>query len=437
MDDYFGFSEVNQIFTLLVQSYENLISNYSYKMHRLDNYKYVYLIEDSFILYIRLVPNFSTLKMLSHRGTPLEDRSKWWEKIEVTDCYFIVFEELSHNEIFKFNQKTFFKDFDTHYNFITYKKFNGKINTNEEKLERKKVFTFHGFEPKLQEYEKCNFEFINKSLPSLELQRRYDEWEGYLYSLIVYEYKNDSQTGYAICYTTNSLPSLYANKKEPDLEYALYEHYIYAYKKNKIIRAHSHNGVHCNETLIKIIMMNFEEITSNKKRVTTKTSFLAGKLQYFIMPIYIKQKDKVFQKISEILAKPDQFNLVPYERFTFDISEYKWKSEDLCLQITKEIFKKNTVIHQHRPFFLKTALGQLSYDIFVCGKNIAIEYQGRQHFEPIEYFGGEESFLRQKERDKIKVKLSKENKIKLITINYWENITKELIEERIKKCEIM
>ena len=435
MDDYFGFSEVNKIFTLLVQSYEKHISSYSYKIYRLDDYKYVYLIEDSFIIYIRLVPNLSTLEMLSHRGTPQEDRSKGWDKIEVTDCYFIVFEELSRNEIFKFNQKTFFKDFDSHYNFITYKKFNGKINTNEEKLERKKAFTFHGFEPKLQEYEKCSFEYINESLPSLELQRRYDEWEGYLYSLIVYEYKNDSQIGYAICYTTNPLPSLYANKKEPDLEYALYEHYVYAFKKHKIIRAHSHNGVHCNETFIKIIMMNFEEITSNKKSVTTKTSFLAGKLQYFIMPVYIKEKDELYQKISEILVKPDLFNLDLYERFTFDISEYKWKSEDLCLQLTKEIFKKNTVIHQHRPFFLKTQIGQLSYDIFVCGKNIAIEYQGRQHFEPIEYFGGEESFLRQKERDEIKVKLSKENKIKLITINYWENITKELIEEKIKKYE--
>lgn len=46
--------------------------------------------------------------------------------------------------------------------------------------------------------------------------------------------------------------------------------------------------------------------------------------------------------------------------------------------------------------------------------NIAIECQGKQHFEPIDFFGGEENFLKQKERDKEKLEECKQHGIKMI-----------------------
>ena len=73
----------------------------------------------------------------------------------------------------------------------------------------------------------------------------------------------------------------------------------------------------------------------------------------------------------------------------------------------------------------------MSYDIFISGLNIAIEYQGRQHFEPVAFFGGEEAFEDLQARDKLKAKLSAENGIKLVYINYWEAITPELVIDRI------
>ena len=73
----------------------------------------------------------------------------------------------------------------------------------------------------------------------------------------------------------------------------------------------------------------------------------------------------------------------------------------------------------------------MSYDIFICGLNVAIEYQGKQHFEPVEFFGGEENFKKQIERDRLKLKLSEENKIAIAFINYWEDISPELIKHRI------
>ena len=64
---------------------------------------------------------------------------------------------------------------------------------------------------------------------------------------------------------------------------------------------------------------------------------------------------------------------------------------------------------------------------------VAIEYQGKQHFEPVDIFGGQESFERQKTRDALKRKLSEENGVKLVYINYWDDITPELIKERIEE----
>ena len=34
----------------------------------------------------------------------------------------------------------------------------------------------------------------------------------------------------------------------------------------------------------------------------------------------------------------------------------------------------------------------LSYDFYIPNNNVVIEFQGKQHFEPIEYFGGKEYF---------------------------------------------
>ena len=74
----------------------------------------------------------------------------------------------------------------------------------------------------------------------------------------------------------------------------------------------------------------------------------------------------------------------------------------------------------------------MSYDIFICGLNVAIEYQGKQHFEPVEIFGGEEHFQEQIHRDQLKKDLSLQNGVALVYINYWEDISPDLIKRRVE-----
>ena len=49
-----------------------------------------------------------------------------------------------------------------------------------------------------------------------------------------------------------------------------------------------------------------------------------------------------------------------------------------------------------------------------------VEYQGIQHYQPIDYFGGEQALLNNQTRDKIKAKFAKDNGYNLIIIPYTE-----------------
>ena len=62
----------------------------------------------------------------------------------------------------------------------------------------------------------------------------------------------------------------------------------------------------------------------------------------------------------------------------------------------------------------------LPFDFYIPSLNMAIEFDGEQHFRPVEYFGGEEYFKVTQLRDSIKTKYCEKNNIKLIRIPYWD-----------------
>lgn len=104
-----------------------------------------------------------------------------------------------------------------------------------------------------------------------------------------------------------------------------------------------------------------------------------------------------------------------------------WVSEMKLLKMIQGIFKDEEVIHQASPEWL----GRQRFDIFIPHYKIAIEYQGKQHFQPIERFGGEEAFLKIQERDKRKAELCRENGVTLIYFRYDERLTLDEVRTRI------
>lgn len=64
---------------------------------------------------------------------------------------------------------------------------------------------------------------------------------------------------------------------------------------------------------------------------------------------------------------------------------------------------------------------RMSYDFLLHENRVLIEYQGIQHYKPVDVFGGQESYERQQENDAVKRKFAKDNGYHLIEVPYTEN----------------
>jgi len=75
------------------------------------------------------------------------------------------------------------------------------------------------------------------------------------------------------------------------------------------------------------------------------------------------------------------------------------------------------------------------FDIFLPEYNIAIECNGRQHYTPVDIFGGLKAFEKRKELDGNKLKKCKENNIYLLIYPYF--LTKEEKKEFFEKIKFL
>lgn len=83
--------------------------------------------------------------------------------------------------------------------------------------------------------------------------------------------------------------------------------------------------------------------------------------------------------------------------------------------------KNNSINHKEQKRFSKCRNKKpLPFDFYLPDYNLCIEYDGEQHFNSIEYFGGKELLKLMNNHDKIKTKFCEENNITLLRIPYWE-----------------
>lgn len=106
-----------------------------------------------------------------------------------------------------------------------------------------------------------------------------------------------------------------------------------------------------------------------------------------------------------------------------------WISETELFYKISDYFKNDEVIHHASPKWLS----RQHLDVYFPKLNIGIEYQGAQHYEPIEFFGGQEAFEKTVERDKRKKQLCEQHKCHLIYVDKGYEITEIITEiEKIK-----
>jgi very-short-patch-repair endonuclease len=101
--------------------------------------------------------------------------------------------------------------------------------------------------------------------------------------------------------------------------------------------------------------------------------------------------------------------------------------------ISKYLNKKDISYYRQHKFHGCKNIFNLPFDFYLPKYRTAIEFDGKQHYEPIEHFGGPESFKRLKINDKIKEDYCEENFINLIRIR-WDQIDKidEILWENLK-----
>lgn len=107
-----------------------------------------------------------------------------------------------------------------------------------------------------------------------------------------------------------------------------------------------------------------------------------------------------------------------------------WVSEVALLDLFRSVWP--SAVHQWRPWFL----GRQSIDIYVPEINLAVEYQGLQHFEAIALFGGEESFKNGQIRDQRKRDLLASNTVRLLEWRYDARVTSETLHLRLAEMGI-
>jgi len=70
---------------------------------------------------------------------------------------------------------------------------------------------------------------------------------------------------------------------------------------------------------------------------------------------------------------------------------------------------------------------KLQFDFFIPHLNLCLEYDGKQHFEPVKYWGGNKKLESIKYRDGLKTKFCKDSNIKLIRITFLDNLEDSII----------
>ncbi len=98
-----------------------------------------------------------------------------------------------------------------------------------------------------------------------------------------------------------------------------------------------------------------------------------------------------------------------------------WLAESEMVRLLAEKFAPHKVVRQYSPDWLQG----LRFDAYINDLRLAIEYQGEQHFMPIDLFGGKEGLTQTIARDELKRALSAQNGVKLCYITFEQDIEQE------------
>lgn len=146
-----------------------------------------------------------------------------------------------------------------------------------------------------------------------------------------------------------------------------------------------------------------------------------------IFPLFQKWWDTSYDILQTIPSSEinEKINAIYSDLVSRNVIDSKWVHEKSLFQLVKKKYKD--AIFQYSTDWLSPQ----SFDIFIPKLNIAIEYQGIQHYMPIDFFGGDDGFKHRQELDKKKRILAYEHQIKLIEWSFNEPIDFETLNNKL------
>jgi hypothetical protein len=160
----------------------------------------------------------------------------------------------------------------------------------------------------------------------------------------------------------------------------------------------------------------------NKEIFTKEAKEIFGNKYDYSKVKYVNNKTKVIL----ICKKHGEFSITPSNHIFFERDCPKCKCSKGENKIEKYLIENNIKFENQKTFEGCILQSKLRFDFYLPDYNTCIEYDGKQHYQSIKLFGGEESYKLTQLRDKIKNKFCIDNDIKLIRIRYNDNYIEKL-----------
>lgn len=165
-------------------------------------------------------------------------------------------------------------------------------------------------------------------------------------------------------------------------------------------------------------------IAQNEKDLISRLESIYPKKYTYEKVIYVDDK----LPVTINCKKHGDFYISPYRLLVDKIGcpkcyEYLSNGEKQVKEILEEY---GIAFEQEKNLPYLEYKKPLYFDFYIPYYSVAIEFQGPQHFRPIEFFGGKEAYNEQVQRDNIKREWCRLNEVELIEINFYQEILPQL-----------
>jgi hypothetical protein len=101
----------------------------------------------------------------------------------------------------------------------------------------------------------------------------------------------------------------------------------------------------------------------------------------------------------------------------------------MLFKVVQRLCRPYEVVHHYRG----PELERLELDIWIPALKIGIEYQGEQHYEALEHWGGEDGLKKRQENDRRKRALCKKLGYTLLEFAYSEELSEDAVAKRLRR----